>query len=409
MSYLNLHLLRNAAAILVLWSVAASGQVLRGTIVNGTTKKSAGGEEVVLLRPDKGMQEEARTKANSRGEFSFALPDSQSIRAVRVRYRNVNFFQVVPPGSSAVEVTVYDSAATVPGLQRTDQWVVFEAKGDKKLHGFEIFNVKNDSRPPQAQPSFDFYLPPGAELENATAIREGAMPLKVGPIPQGDNRYTILYTLLPGQTHFEVVYSLPYAGILKYQPKFAGPVGSFLVITPRSMKFAADSASLYQNADAETAAPDLKGMDLHVANNTGDGSHLAFQITGEGLIPQQSAGETAGNSQPEAESTAPGGGVVGAVPNEKPSPLNSSQPLFLLVLTLFMAAGGAFVYMTHSYNSGPVPAKAHASGAPLLDALKDEMFQLESDRIHGKVSAHEYDVAKAALDRTLQRAMKRNK
>lgn len=401
--------LKNAAAILLLWSVAASGQVLRGTIINGTNRKPVSGEEVVLLRPDKGMVEEARTKANSRGEFSFELPDSQSVRAVRVRYHNVNFFQALPPGTSAVEVTVYDSAATVPGLQRTDQLVVFEAKGDNKLHGFEIFNVKNDSRPPQAQPSFDFYLPPGAEVENATAIREGAMPLKVGPIPQGDNRYTIVYTLLPGQTHFEVVYSLPYTGTLKYQPKFVGPLGHFMVVTPKSMKFAADSASLYQNANAETVIPDLKGMDLHVASSTGDGSQLAFQIAGEGLIPQQSAGETAGNSQQEAESNAPGGGVVGAVPNEKPSPLSSSQPLFLLILTLFLAAGGAFVYMTHSSNDGPVPAKAHASGAPLLDALKDEMFQLESDRIHGKVSAHEYEIAKGALDKTLQRAMKRNK
>lgn len=406
MAYSKLHLLKNAAAILLLWSVAASGQVLRGTVINGTTKKSLGNQEVVLLRPDKGMQEEARTKANSRGEFSFELPESQSVRAVRVRYRNVNFFQFVPPGSSAVTVTAYESATTVPGVQRTDQWVVFEAKGDNKLHGFEIFNVKNDSQPQRAQPSFDFYLPPGAEVENATAIREGAMPLKVGPVPQGDNRYTILYTLLPGQTHFEVVYSLPYTGTLKYQPKFAGPVGSFLVITPKSMKFAADSASLYQNSDAATIAPDLKGMDLHVASNTGDGTQLAFEIGGEGLIPQQSAG---GNSRDEGESTAPGGGVVGAIPNEKPSPLSSAQPLFLLILTLFMAGGGAFVYMTHSSNGGLVPAKSHTSGAPLLDALKEEMFQLESDRIQGKVSAQEYEAAKAALDKTLQRAMKRNK
>lgn len=403
MAYLKLHLLKNAAVILLLWSVAASGQVLRGNVVNGTTKKPLGNLEVSLVRPDKGMQEEARTKANSRGEFSFELPDSQFMRVAQVRYHNVDFHQSVPPGTSSVTVTAYESAATVPGIQRTDQWVVFQAKGDNKLHGFEIFNVKNDSQPPRAQPSFDFYLPAGAEVETATAVGEGRMPLKVGPIPQEDNRYKLVYALLPGQTHFEVVYSLPYTGTLKYQPKFAGPVGSFMAITPRSMRFAPDTPSQYQNADAQTVIPDLKGMDLHVASNTGDGTQLAFQIAGEGLIPQQ-------QSASDAESTAPGGGVVGAVPNEKPSPMSSSQPLFLLVLTLFMAGGGAFIYMAHSsHNDAVVPAKSHASGAPLLDALKEEMFQLESDRIQGKVSSHEYDVAKGALDKTLQRAMKRNK
>lgn len=401
-------LMRLGFAVVLLGAISASGQVLRGTVINGTTKKSLGNQEVILVRPDKGMQEEARTKANSRGEFSFELPDSQSMRVVQVRYHNLDFHQTVPPGSSSVTVTVYESAATVSGLQRTDQWVVFEAKGDNKLHGFEIFNVKNDSQPPRAQPSFDFYLPAGAEVETATAMAEGRMPLKVGPILQADNRYTVVYPLLPGQTHFEVVYSLPYTGSLKYQPKFAGPVGSFLVITPRSMRFNPDVASQYQNADAQTIAPDLKGMDLHAASKAGDGTQLAFQIDGEGLIPQQSAGDNAGNPR-DAESNAPGGGVVGAIPNEKPSPLSSAQPLFLLVLVLFMAGGGVFIYMTNASNSGIVPVKAHASGAPLLDALKEEMFQLESDRIQGKVSVHEYDVAKAALDKTLQRAMKRSK
>jgi hypothetical protein len=43
----------------------------------------------------------------------------------------------------------------------------------------------------------------------------------------------------------------------------------------------------------------------------------------------------------------------------------------------------------------------------LLEALKDEMFQLEVERKQGKVTAAEYDKAKAALDQTLERALKR--
>ena len=45
----------------------------------------------------------------------------------------------------------------------------------------------------------------------------------------------------------------------------------------------------------------------------------------------------------------------------------------------------------------------------LLEALKEEMFQLESERAQGRVSQQEYNAAKYALDKTLQRVVKRKK
>ena len=43
----------------------------------------------------------------------------------------------------------------------------------------------------------------------------------------------------------------------------------------------------------------------------------------------------------------------------------------------------------------------------LLDALKEELFQLEMERTQGQISEEEYAKAKAALDQTLARAIKR--
>jgi hypothetical protein len=43
----------------------------------------------------------------------------------------------------------------------------------------------------------------------------------------------------------------------------------------------------------------------------------------------------------------------------------------------------------------------------LLEALKEELFQLEVDHKQGKISQQEYEKAKAALDGTLERAIKR--
>jgi len=43
----------------------------------------------------------------------------------------------------------------------------------------------------------------------------------------------------------------------------------------------------------------------------------------------------------------------------------------------------------------------------LLEGLKDELFELEVEHKQGQISQQEYDKTKAALDQTLQRALKR--
>ena len=57
-------------------------------------------------------------------------------------------------------------------------------------------------------------------------------------------------------------------------------------------------------------------------------------------------------------------------------------------------------------SDAAVPAQRDRS-ALLLEAMKEELFQLEIDRAQGKISPQEYDKAKAALDETIRRAMAR--
>lgn len=409
MSNIIKHLSRFASIVLavLICSLGASGQVLRGNVVNGTTRKPAAGDDVILLKLDKGMNEEKRTKTNARGEFSFELPDNQFMRVVRVVHNKVPFNQQLVPGSATVTVTVYESEPTVQGIHQTIHSMIFQAQGNT-LQGFSVINIQNDSQPPRAQPAFSFYLPEGATVvEGNQAMGEGRMPLRVTPIPLGDNKYSVQYPILPGQTHFEIVYTVPYSGTLRIQPKLIGAVDKFLVITPKSMQFASESPSQFQPSDPNVF-PDLRGMDIHQAASTADEKQLAFSIAGEGMIPQdtqQAAGGRPAQGRP-GEEDRPGGGM--GIPNERPNPLSQGQWAFLGVLSLFMAGGAAFVFMSGRHPTvvaaGPSP---NSRSAPLLDALKEEMFQLESDRIQGKLSQQEYQGAKAVLDKTLQRAMEK--
>jgi Flp pilus assembly protein TadB len=88
---------------------------------------------------------------------------------------------------------------------------------------------------------------------------------------------------------------------------------------------------------------------------------------------------------------------------------------------VILIGGGAFVMWRKSASakaiSDPKAAKAtskaraqaQAAKPPqgdMLDVLKDELFQLETDRVSGKISQEEYEKSKAGLDTLFRRQMK---
>ena len=233
---------------------------------------------------------------------------------------------------------------------------------------------------------------PGAELKTAV-------------VPQGEkNKYAFVFPIRPGETQFHIVYSLPYSGKLKIDPKSDMPVETLVVAAPESIKFTPAEASLYQNKNN----PQFKGMGFFVAKNVTPQQQVAFEIAGSGEMPretQEAAGGGAGG--PGRPENRPGGGL--GLPNEMPSPLQSGQWLFLGVLSLFLAAGAIYVYTANQLtgDSGGVSSQSQDPGGMLMNALREEVFQLESERIQGKISPQEYQTAKAALDKTLQRAVQR--
>ena len=408
MPYLKTNSLKHASSILVvlLCSICASGQVLRGTVTNGTTGKPAAGDDVVLIRLEKGMDEEARTKTDGRGDFSLRAGDLNAPHLIRVRHQNVNYLEPLKPRLSSTSITVYDSAGYVPQIGLLDQSQIYEAAGTT-LRVIELLRFNNTSNPPVTQPNFGLFLPEGATVQNAQAIAPSGMPIPSAPVPQGNNKYSVLYPLRPGITQYELVYMLPYNGSYKASPHIELPADKFFVVTPKSMQFSAHSTTFH--SDQWAIEPNL-AVDTHAVDHPTPGQEYTFEVAGIGQLPrdtEQQGNSQEGNSrQAGAEDNRPGGGM--GIPNERPNPLSSGQWAFLGVLTLFLAGGAAFVFMNGRNGAVPV-AQSPKGSAPLLDALRDEMFQLEADRVQGKIAPKEYEAAKAALDKTLQRAMRKSK
>jgi hypothetical protein len=238
---------------------------ITGTVTDGTTHKPAAGDDVVLIALTQKMQEVARTKADAKGRYSIQTPDD-GMHLIRVDHQKAAYFQPAPPGTTSIDVQVYDVAATVPGI--TTEANVFRAETTPQgLRVTQSYFIKNDSTPPRTQfspRSYEIYLPEGAQIQGAAAMGPGGMPVSSSPIPLGDpNHYAFVFPLRPGETQFQLSYSLPYSGSLKVMPKLATPVDNLVVILPKSMNFSAGAGSGFQPVDAGQTGQEMKGRITH--------------------------------------------------------------------------------------------------------------------------------------------------
>jgi hypothetical protein len=396
-----------ALTLLLVFSLAAAADTLKGVVQNSTTNKPSAGDEVTLKKIGNGMEDVAKTKTNARGEFTFNAPPAQQPYIVWVQHQGVTYTQAGLPGGVPVAVRVFDAATSIKEISILDHAIAIQTSEDgATLSGEEFYTVGNQSSPPRTltgKQTLEFYLPEGASITESS-VQSGKAQLKAAVIPAGEkNKYAFVFPIRPGQTQFHILYTVPYSGKLELDPRSDLPTQTLMVATPDSIKFAASDSAVYESK----TNPQFKSVNFFIAKNVTPKQKVAFAISGKGEMPREQEQASGPNSNGRrGEPSGPGGGM--GVPNERPDPLHSGQWLFLGVLSLFLAAGGVFVY-TSNQN---VPAMAGAAipqdrSTLLMEAMKEEVFQLESDRLQGKINPQDYQTAKAALDKTLQRAVQR--
>jgi len=394
--------------VLLVCSLAAPADTLKGVVQNSTTNKPSAGDEVTLKKIGKGMEDVAKTKTNAKGEFTFDVPVAQQPYIIWVQHQGVTYTQAGLPGGVPVAVRVFDTATSVKEISILDHAMALQTSEDgATLNGEEFYTVGNQSTPPRTLTgghTLEFYLPEGASITEAS-VQTGKTQLKTAAVPAGEkNKYAFVFPIRPGQTQFHILYTVPYSGKLEINPRSDLPTQTLMVAAPDSIKFAAGDGAVYETK----TNPQFKNVNFFIAKNLTPKQKVAFEISGKGEMPrepEQASGPRNGSGAP-GEPAGPGGGL--GVPNERPDPLHSGQWIFLGVLSLFLAAGGVFVYTSNQNVAAPAGAvNPQDRSALLMEAMKEEVFQLESDRLQGKINPQDYQTAKAALDKTLQRAVQR--
>lgn len=440
-----------ASFVLIAGASAVMAAPISGTVTNQTTKKPSAGDSVELMRL--GMEVAAKTTTDAQGHFTLDATDGAPMHLLRVIHDKATYFRPVPSGTSTVNVDVYDVAEKVAGVSTEADVARIEASPNG-LSVIENFFVKNASSPPRTQfgpRSYEIYLPKNAQVVAAAAQGPGSMPVQTPPTPLGTpGDYAFVYPLRPGETRFQVSYQIPYTGSFQFHPRVAAPVDNLAIILPKSVQFAGTPVGAFQPIDE-----DVK-VQTYLARNVTPQSKLAFTVSGTGLLPQENtAASDNGNGAPAAgadqsamgpeataqsaasNNTRPGIGL--GVPIDTPDPLHKYKWWILSLAALLLAVGAAFLMKqnqpvaataggpavplanvpsatrpTEGYKppvaaGGARAAVAESHRSKLMEALKEELFVLETERLEGRIAPDEYEKQKGALEIVLVRALQSGK
>ena len=428
-------------ASLLLASATAFASPLSGVVTDRTTGKPSAGDTVEVINMAQGMDPVAKTTSDSAGRFHVNAPDGGKT-LLRVTHRGSDYYKSVDPSSNSVAIDIYDSAAKIDGISAIA--LVLRAETDitgKTLNVAETIGIQNASAPARTEfggNTFDFYLPKGAQMQQTLASSPGGLPTNsdVKTLDAASGHYAFTFPIRPGETRFQVAYTLPYNGKQDFALRLSVPTEDVAVMLPKSMHF--QGATQFQPLNVD---PNTQSFAAHEPVLT---QPVTFSVSGTGQLPDETpsstqggaqamGGQSEGGAQVSTSGMRPGGGL--GAPGD---PEGQNDPwarykwwiLSLLGVALIVGAWAMLKAGQPAATPGEASLPAAASFAPsstttaesaaspaasaastpdtLLQALRDELFALETDRLAGRLSESQYAEQKTAFDIVLRRAMGRN-
>jgi hypothetical protein len=279
--------IKSALLLLVCGSCALSAfaaDTISGRVRNQTTGKAAAGDEVILLRLQNGMEEEARARTDAEGAFSLPLLAAEAPRILRVLHQGVNYDQSLS-GKGPLEIAVFDAVHRIRDLEGTLGIAQVESDGET-LKVTEMYKIANDSVPPvtQAGPrNFEISIAQKATLDSLMVKKGGGVWVNLVPVPiKGQKgRYAADFPIRPGDTLFKFVYHLPYSEPTRLQVKLPYPIRNFAVMHPPSMSFRPSSAAAFTSPGMTQGLRVEQAVGKPVVRDV-----AAFEISGIGLAAQ---------------------------------------------------------------------------------------------------------------------------
>lgn len=283
---------------------------ITGSVHNQSLGQPAVGDEVILVRLDRDMQQEARTVTNTQGAFALNVRFPDRPYLVRVFHQGVSYDQQATAGE-ILSIQVFDAASRVQGVTGTIEILRAGTNGNL-LHVSDMVEIKNASSPPLTQAgerTFDVYLPPHARIDSVLAAGPGKIGVMISatPLPGEPGHYTVSFPLRPGATKFAFNYDVPYDGRAAFRTKHSYPLQQMAVMIPPTMKFSSPSPAF------QTLPAGNIHYQVQATNQLKAGQGPAFEVSGTGDLPpldEQNKTQAHSTASPNPTSSSPGGAVL---------------------------------------------------------------------------------------------------
>ena len=299
-----------------------------GVVMNGTTGKPQPSVIVSLMQPGQGgLQTLASVRSDAEGKFRIDKEYPPGPALIQALHQGATYTLILPPGgpTTGLSVNVYDST-TNPAAAKTTQRMVLIEPGASALQITEAVMCQNDTQTTFQDPangSVQFYLPEAAEGKAQVTINApGGMPIqRPAEKTKQPGIYKVDYPLRPGETRFDVTYSLPASGTFSGRVLRAGE--QTRLITPPSVTLSGDGIqSLGQEPQTQ----------VHIYSVTG--TKYEAKIEGTGSLRAGGGGAGGGqdedNGEPKVE--------------EVPARLYSRLGWVLGLVFGILGVGGALLY-----------------------------------------------------------------
>jgi hypothetical protein len=334
-----------ALALILCFSTAGLGaNSITGSVRNRSRGEPAAGDDVILVRLDGGMQEEARAKTDAQGAFMLTVQSSDKPYLVRVIHQGVTYDRQVS-SAGPLSIEVFDTAPQVRGITGTIE-ILRTGTNGKLLHVSDMVEIVNSSSPPLTQAgerTLEVYLPAAAKIDSVLAAAPGnlAEVISAAAVSRELGHFIVNFPLRPGATKFAFNYDLPYHGRLSFHTRHAYPLQQLAVMTPAAMKFSSRSPAF------EILKTGNRRYQVHTANQVKAGDGPEFEVSGSGDLPP--LGEQASSRQrflspasPHPTQSAPASAVLPplAISNSRPKVQTqpTSQSLLLGGITSVLLA-----------------------------------------------------------------------
>lgn len=305
-----------------------------GTVINATTGKPQAGVQVELIHPgENGMQTLAKTTTDAAGGFKIdqELPPPPAL--LRATYKDVEYNQVVPPGtpSSGIKLSVYEATSKHSSDIAQQHLIVVDAS-DAALGLSETFLIQNQGNTTVSdlnKGSIEFYLPKAAQGKaKVTISAPNGMPITRAPEKTAqEDIFKESYPIKPGQTEYDVAYTLPPATEFAERKLEDGPV---IIVSAETVKL---------------SGPDLKDDGVKQLGQGGPRAHV-YEVTGKMGSAYQVSVEGVGTLQgpqesQQADEDEPGGSPKPVAGNAR---IYEKLPWVLGLALGILALGGTLLY-----------------------------------------------------------------